>query len=616
MITQLAGNGRILLTIDEAGEWENLFYPYPGEFQHLREARLGLWDETHGRFQWLRPGNGLAFLGPAPDSESVPGNRWGGDGLSIRTEEIVHPNRDVILRTVHLESEEERRVRLFSYQSFMITESMYQETAYVDPTSWSLVHYKRGYYFELFGDPAFDRAVCGEHTLKGLRGTYVDAEDGRLDGRTIAHGAADSVMQWDVHLAPHVPSTVRIVLAIERGPTAVHRLRDEVRAAGPRRYEAESKAYWHAWVPRHLGDRLSGFGEPIRRLGRSSVLVLRHSAATNGSVIASPDTRSLAIGGDSYNYCWWRDGGYVSMAMDDAGLGEYAERFLHFAAHCQGDDGSFVHRHFPDGEIGSTWHPPPFLQVDQTASVVAAAWHHLASGADPDAFLELWPMVHRAANFLVGFRDEPTGLPAASFDLWVERFGLHAYSSAAVAQALDGASRIADALGKEYPLWQVAAREIRRSVLDQFWDPKLGRFVRSLSPRDERVDASILLALDLDLLPTDDPRFSSTVETVTERLWRKDSGRLARYEGDEYYGTENPWIVCTLWLAAAHLKLGHRTQGRELIDWVVERATPTGLLAEQVDASTLAPTSATPLAWSHATFLELLQRYRKSMAVR
>jgi GH15 family glucan-1,4-alpha-glucosidase len=71
---------------------------------------------------------------------------------------------------------------------------MYQDTAYVDPERHSLVHFKRGYFFEFFSEPAFTNAVCGEHTLKGLQGTYIDAEDGRLEGRPVAHGAADSVM--------------------------------------------------------------------------------------------------------------------------------------------------------------------------------------------------------------------------------------------------------------------------------------------------------------------------------------------------------------------------------------------------------------------------------------
>lgn len=615
MIVQTAGNGRLLLTVNDAGEWEDLFYPFPGQFQHLREVRLGVFDVDRSAFHWLRPGNGLAYRGPRPDRPNSPSSLWEGDGLTLTTEELIHPNHDLILRVVRLRSEAERRLRLFSYHSLSIAESMYQETAYLDPTSWSLVHYKRGFYFELFSDPPFDRAVCGEHTLKGLKGTYVDAEDGRLEGRTIAHGAADSVAEWDLRLPAATEVVVRLALAVGQGAPAAHRLRDEVRSHGMARYESEATAYWEAWIARDLAERLSGFGAPIRRIVRSSALVLKQLCGWNGSIIASPDTRSLPLHGDSYNYCWWRDGGYVSIAMDLSGLSDCADRFLAFAQRCQEPDGSFLHRHFPDGEVGSTWHPPPFLQVDQTATVVDAVAHHLDAGADLDKLLELWPMVKAAANFLASFRDEPTALPGASYDLWEERFGLHAYSAAAVAHALERADHVAESLGKDRPTWRVAAREIRAATIAQMWDPELGRFVRSLAPRDARIDSSILLALDLGLLEPSDPRFAQTVESVTARLWSPSVGGVARYEGDEYYGHENPWIVCTLWLAAAHLRLGDLTRCRELIDWSVGHATPTGLLPEQVDARTGEPRSATPLTWSHAAFLESVYRYRLALGL-
>jgi oligosaccharide amylase len=612
LITQLAGNGRVLLTLNESGEWNDLFFPHPGQFQHLRGMRTGLFDVDRRTFFWLRPGNGFLHAEQAADPENFPSTTWKDHGLTVRVEDIVHPNHDLIIRSVALQSAEARRLRLFSYQSFNIGESMYQETAYVDPTSNSLVHYKRGTYFEFFGDPPFDDAVCGEHTLKGLQGTYVDAEDGRLEGRKIAHGAADSVMQWNVDIPADASALVRIFVAIGHGPTAVHRMQEEVHNRGANRFERESRVYWRGWVARHMSERDLGLGERVRALSRASVLVLKYLTGANGSIIASPDTRSLVVGGDTYNYCWWRDGGYVAEAMDGARLREDAGRFLRFAQRCQNPNGSFFHRHFPDGEVGSTWHPPPFLQIDQTATVIDAVATHLDRGAETDAILELWPMVKTAARFLADFRDSDTDLPSPSYDLWEERFGIHAYSSAAVAHALSSAARIGEVLGKDHPRWRQAGQEIQEAVLEHFWDPDLGRFVRSISPRDERVDASILLALDLGLVPPSDPRFERTVQTIERRLWSKDVGGLARYEGDEYYGRENPWIICTAWLGAAHLRLGHRARGRELIDWIVERATSSGLLPEQLDARTGEPKSATPLAWSHAAFLDLVDRYHRS----
>ncbi len=425
MIVHLAGNGRALLTTNEDGEWNDLFYPYPGQFQHLREMRLGLYDEEQRRFLWLTGGGG--WLAPTPVARGEDGSErtWTGEGVVLKVRDRVHPNHDLVVRSVEISSDRARRLRLFEYHSMSIAESMYQETAYVDPAASALVHYKRNFYFEFFSDPPFDQAVCGEHTLKGLKGTYVDAEDGVLAGRQIAHGAADSVLQWNVTAGPQTPVRIWIFLAMGRSREATRQVHDYVRAGGSARFGNEAEAFWRTWATRRLPAVPAGLSDRSRWLYRQSVLVMRHVSASNGSIIASPDTRSLVIGGDTYNYCWWRDGGYVSKAMDEAGLYQHAQRFLEFARSCQSADGSFLHRHFPDGAIGSTWHPPPFLQIDQTATVIAATWHHFKRGADPDVLLDFWPMVKGAANFLTSFRDPATGLPAASFDLWEERNAIH-----------------------------------------------------------------------------------------------------------------------------------------------------------------------------------------------
>jgi oligosaccharide amylase len=609
MITLVTGNGRLLLTVNEQGDWNDLFYPYPGQFQQLREARLGLFDVGAGKFSWLRRGNGFACEQRPFGAGHLPETEWSGEGVRLVVRDHVHPNHDLLVRVVRVRAEPARPLRLFAYHAFQIAESMYQDTAYVDPGASSLVHYKRGFYFEFFSDPPFSHAVCGEHTLKGLRGTYVDAEDGRLEGRPVAHGAADSAMEWDLPFSDGGEAELRIFLAAGRSLPAVHEVRNYVRAGGPARFVREAEKFWESWAGRRRPEGPRGLSERGQEVYRASVLLMRHLSGPNGAIIASPDTRSLIAAGDTYNYCWWRDGGYVAKAMDEAGLYESASHFLGFAAQCQNPDGSFFHRHFPDGAMGSTWHPPPFLQIDQTATVIAAAWHHFKRGGDPDVLVSHWPLVKGAANFLTAFRDPETHLPRPSFDLWEERLGVHAYSTAAVAHALERAARIASEIGKEADAWQRAAAEVREASVRHLWDPALGRFVRSIEPRDEKIDASILLGLKLGLLPWDDPRAKAVVDAVEARLWSPKVGGLARYEGDTYYGAENPWIVCTLWLAEARLRLGAAARCRELLDWVIAHATPTYLLPEQVDAGTGEARSATPLTWSHSTFVDVVHKY-------
>ena len=102
------------------------------------------------------------------------------------------------------------------------------------------------------------------------------------------------------------------------------------------------------------------------------------------------------------------------------------------------------------------------------------------------------------------------------------------------------------------------------------------------------------------------------VDGIEGRLWVSGIGGVARYEGDKYYGNENPWIVCTLWLAEARLRLGNRERCRELIEWSAAHATSTRLLPEQIDHGTGEPKSATPLTWSHSTFVDVVHKFAES----
>jgi GH15 family glucan-1,4-alpha-glucosidase len=99
------------------------------------------------------------------------------------------------------------------------------------------------------------------------------------------------------------------------------------------------------------------------------------------------------------------------------------------------------------------------------------------------------------------------------------------------------------------------------------------------------------------------------VEAVEKNLWNETVGGVARYEGDTYYGKQNPWILCTLWLAEAHLVMGNAGRCRELIEWAAKTAGPTYLLAEQLDSTTGQHTSVTPLVWSHSTFVDVVHEY-------
>lgn len=614
MITLLTGNSRILLTIDEKGAWSNLYYPFAGQYQHLRLTKLGLFDEQDESFSWLGDDPVWRVEQDMPHGANAARTLYVGTLVDVEVVDTVHSNHDLITRrvTIHNKTPDARKYRIFNYQSMMVAESMYQDTAYWDEERRTINHYKRNYYFQYMGSPSFDHFTCGEHTLKGLLGSYVDAEDGKLEGGRISHGAADSVVQWNVEAPAGGEAAVRLLCMLGHSRQDVNRFYNYLKHRDAAELENEAISFGRHWIA-HKDTAVASFlSKDAQEVYKRSIFVLKDCSSANGAIIASPDPRTLKSGGDTYNYTWWRDGAYIAKAMDEVGLYENAHRFLKFAEKCQEQEGYFLHRHFPDGTVGSTWHLPPFIQVDQTATVVSSAWHHFKRHGDMDELLELWPLVKRGANFLETFVDE-RGLPRPSYDLWEERSAVNAYSTAAVVHGLERAERISEQLGKSRGRWRKASQRMKAAMLEHLWNDKKGCFLKSIDPIDETIDASTLLTIKLGILEPNDARAEQLVNAVERRLWVKGTGGVARYEGDTYYGPENPWIICTLWLAEAHLLLGHPERTRELLEWSAAAATPTGLLPEQLDARTGEHTSVTPLVWSHSTFLDVTNKYRRHL---
>ena len=54
-------------------------------------------------------------------------------------------------------------------------------------------------------------------------------------------------------------------------------------------------------------------------------------------------------------------------------------------------------------------------------------------------------------------------------------------------------------------------------------------------------------------------------------------------------------------------------QAVEILEWVVKRALPSGILAEQVDPLTGAPVSVSPLTWSHSTVVATVIAYLRKL---
>ena len=643
------GNGRLLINFDHTYTLRDVYFPRVGQENHTqgRLNRFGVWVE--GRLAWLSdPGweRDLRY----EDHTLVSDVRLRHPELSLelRINDAVDLEHDVWLRRVGVSNLSGRRrlVWLFNHFDGHLWGYADGETAYYQPEGRALVHYKGKRYLWFSGwagqEPGYHTYATGNKAFRGREGTWRDAEDGVLSRNPIAQGSVDSIGGLSLDLPASGEAVAYFWMTVGCRYADVRALHHLVVSAGPPFVLNRVRHYWKNWA-NHRGLRFVNLSPAVERLTRQSLLILRTQIDQGGAIIAANDSDILQFGRDTYSYVWPRDGALIAIALDKAGYPELSRRFFVFVHELVTHYGFFLHKYNPDGSAGSSWHPwsTPTgelqfpIQEDETALVLHALWEHYRRYHDIELIRQLYqPMVVPCARFLASYRDPRTGLPLPSYDLWEERHGVHAFTVAAVWAGLEAAAHLARVFGDEELTrgWEVAAAEIREAALDLFYDPTLGRFVRTVTiaedgsvRRDATLDASLAGLFQFGLVSAGDPRMVATMEAVEQRLWcRTPVGGVARYEDDYYYQVSrdianvpgNPWFICTLWLAdwyiARAVSPAHLDRARELIQWVVDHALPSGVLAEQVHPYTGEPLSVSPLSWSHGAFvstvLDLLAR--------
>jgi GH15 family glucan-1,4-alpha-glucosidase len=77
-------------------------------------------------------------------------------------------------------------------------------------------------------------------------------------------------------------------------------------------------------------------------------------------------------------------------------------------------------------------------------------------------------------------------------------------------------------------------------------------------------------------------------------------------------GTEGAFLPCSFWLAQALAHTGRRTQAVELFESLLDRASPLGLYAEEMDPTTGAHLGNYPQALTHAALIQAALAIRDS----
>jgi glucoamylase len=632
------GNGRLLVTFDSDYQIRDIYFPHVGQENHTEgfPFRFGIWVD--GQFSWIFSDAWKRTLKYLPETLVTDVRLVNTElGISIQCNDTVASHENIFLRRVrvkNLRDEANRSVRIFFHHDFRIYENKIGDTAFFEPLTHSIIHYKKHRYFLINTQPPFQSFATGRKAFRDQEGTWRDAEDGELGGGAITEGSVDSTI--GVHFTLEGGAEYGLYYWIAAGTSREEVLRMDrvVVERRPEEFISYTQNYWRAWVNKNdtdLGDLPADIVEQYKR----SLLIISTQTDDDGAILAANDSDVAQRATDHYSYLWTRDGAFVAAALDDAGYAEMTRAFFSLCSKIVDPNGYFLQKYNPDGTVASGWHASwdtqknremvP-IQEDETALVLWALWKHYEQHRDIDFAHRLYEsLVIKCANFMLIFRNSATGLPAASWNLWENSRGIHTFTCSTVVAGLKAAASFAELFAEfdRATLYREAAEEIVAAMGKHLYSQPHGRFLRSLIidnddnlHQDATIDASLFALFYFDCFPVDDPRVRSTMNAILDHL--SVGGGSARFENDDYMraaqrSVGNPWFICTLWLAKYFIANAKTSNDLDkplsILKWTTEKALPSGVLAEQVDPESSEPVSVSPLTWSHSTFVATVHSY-------
>ena len=631
------GNGSLLVTFDDKYQIRDIYFPHVGQENHTEgfPFRFGVWTEA--KFAWTFSDGWSRSLRYAADTLVTEVRLENSDlGIRIDCSDTVASHDNIFLRRVRVTNiaGDRREIRVFLHQDFRIYENKVGDTAYYDPETSSLIHYKKHRYFLINTEPQFDSFATGRKAFRDHEGTWRDAEDGILSGGVVTEGSVDSTL--GVHLDIDAGATREFFYWIAAGLSyaEVRELNTHVLARRPEKYLDYTANYWRSWVNKNETD----FGDlppEVVEFYKRSLLITRTQIDNDGAIIAANDSDVTERATDHYSYLWTRDGAFVANALDLAGYSDLARRFYDFSARLLHPNGYFLQKYNADGTVASGWHaawdinrnePMVPIQEDETALVLWALWKHYDRYRDIEFAHRLYrKLVIPCADFMSEFRHLELKLPKPSWNLWEDRRGIHTFTCSAVVAGLRAAAGFASmfAEAEKAAKYNATADEIVDAMRTHLYSAQNQRFLRSLHFHDNEnyvpdatIDASMFGIFYFGVFAADDEMVVNTMSAIETKLAVK--GGVARFENDGYMRTSmdvvgNAWFICTLWLAEYYIAAAKATSDLEkplaILKQVALQARPSGVLAEQLDPSTGEHASVSPLTWSHSTYVAAVQNY-------
>ena len=169
---------------------------------------------------------------------------------------------------------------------------------------------------------------------------------------------------------------------------------------------------------------------------------------------------------------------------------------------------------------------------------------------------------------------------------------------------LDRAAKLADIAGEPSlkVTWAATAEEIKADILEHGVDD---RGVLRQHYATDALDASTLLAALFGFLPAEDERLRKSVLAIADDL--TEDGFVLRYRtaetDDGLSGKEGSFLICSFWLVSALVEIGELGRARMLCERLLGYASPLLLYAEEIDPLTGRHLGNFPQAFTHLALI-------------
>lgn len=360
---------------------------------------------------------------------------------------------------------------------------------------------------------------------------------------------------------------------------------------------ATTIAFWKKWISHCCYSGL--YQQQVRR----SALALKLLAyAPSGAIIAAPTTSLPEKPGGTrnwdYRYCWLRDASFTIRVLVKLGFEEEAHAYMNWILHATQltrPQLQVVYSVFGHASLKEK-------TLDWLAGYSNSRPVRIGNGADKqfqlDVYGEVLDAVYTYAPLVAAFDRNTRKFILGLGEIICQRWNQpdkgiwevrspsvhHTHSKVMAWVGLDRIIRLAEKYqwpGVPLHKYHRVAAAIQNQIEQYGYNQDLQSYTREL--RGNTLDASLLT---LSLVGYCDPasaRMASTTHLIQERLSR--NKLIYRYQSvdDGLAGEEGAFGICNFWLAENLARSGALEKATQLFETMLQHASPTGLLSEEMD---------------------------------